>query len=141
VTTPTTREAIADLVHRYADAVVRRDVDEWASCWADDAQWVLRPDRIATGRQAVVELWRHAMGSLDGVVQVVFNGTVTADGADAARGRWYIAEHFRRVTGDAGMLLAHYDDRYLRHDGRWLFSSRTLVPHYQGPPDLSGSFS
>jgi ketosteroid isomerase-like protein len=138
---PTAQESIAELVHLYSDAVVRGDVDQWSRCWADDASWMLRPDRTATGRQAIVELWLRAMQSLDGVVQNVLHGTVSLDGPNEARGRWYIMEHFRRVTGEAGLLLAHYDDSYVHRDGRWLFANRTLVPHYQGPPDLSGSFS
>ena len=59
---PTTREAIAALVHRYADAVVRRDKVEWASCWAEDAQWHLSPGRSVEGRAAIADLWTKAMG-------------------------------------------------------------------------------
>ncbi|MBK01568.1 MAG: hypothetical protein CL464_03785, partial [Acidimicrobiaceae bacterium] len=55
-------------------------------------------------------------------------------------GRWYIQEHFQRDTGDKGKLLAHYNDTYVRVDGRWLFNSRELVIHYGGPQDLSGNF-
>jgi hypothetical protein len=134
------RSAIGDLVHRYSDAVTRRDDIQWSSCWDEDASWTLRSDRIAVGRDAIVEMWSKAMATLDGVVQVVLNGAVGVEGPSAARGRWYICEYFRPVGGGAGMLLAHYDDTYLRSDDRWLFASRTLVPHYQGPPDLSGIF-
>jgi SnoaL-like domain len=134
------RSAIGDLVHRYSDAVTRRDDGQWSSCWAEDAGWTLRSDRIAVGRDAIVEMWRQAMATLDGVVQVVLNGSVCVEGPTAARGRWYICEYFRPVAGEASMLLAHYDDTYVEHGRRWLFASRTLVPHYQGPPDLTGTF-
>ena len=133
------REDIADLVHRYADAVVHRDGEQWGSCWADDATWVLGPGREVAGREAIVNLWNAAMGMFDAVVQNVLNGTVTFDG-DTGSGRWYIMEHFRRTTGDLGMLLAYYDDTYVLRDGRWVFASRQLVPQYQGPPDLSAPF-
>ncbi len=46
----TAREAIAALVHRYADAVVRRDKDQWEACWAQDARWQLGPGRSVVGR-------------------------------------------------------------------------------------------
>jgi hypothetical protein len=134
------RGAIGDLVHRYSDAVTRRDEVRWSSCWADDASWTLSPDRVAVGRDAIVDMWCRAMASLDGVVQNVLNGAVCVEGPTAARGEWYIFEHLRPVGGEAGMLLAHYDDSYVCQDGRWLFASRTLVPHYKGPPDLSGTF-
>jgi hypothetical protein len=134
------RTAIGDLVHRYSDAVTRRDEVQWSSCWADDASWTLRADRTAVGRDAIVEMWCRAMATLEGVVQNVLNGAVSAESPAPARGRWYISEYMRPVAGEVGMLLAHYDDTYLQQDGRWLFASRMLVPHYQGPPDLSGTF-
>ena len=40
------REQIADLVHRYSDAVVHRARDQWESCWAEDSLWDLGPDRL-----------------------------------------------------------------------------------------------
>ena len=133
------RDDIVDLVHRYADAVVRRDADQWAACWAEDATWALGSGHLVRGREAIVDLWTSAMGTFEAVVQNVFNGEVHP-AAGGAEGRWYIGEHFRRVGGEVGMLLAHYDDAYVRRDGRWVFASRALVPLYQGPPDLSGHF-
>jgi len=133
------REAIAALVHRYADAVVRRDAGAWGAVWAEDARWVLGKGRDVTGRGAIVELWRSAMGNFEAVVQNAYNGEVTVSG-DRAAGRWYIGEHFRRANGEAGILLARYDDTYVRRDGAWLFASRELVVSYQGPPDLSAPF-
>ena len=135
------RDAIAELVHRYSDAVVYRDVDLWASTWAEDAVWKLGPGREVTGRKAIVELWLSAIGRFDAVVQNTVNGTVSLDGATGTgTGRWYIVEHFRRASGEAGILLAHYDDTYVCVDGTWLFASRELHQQYQGPPDLSAPF-
>ena len=134
------RDEIAGLVHRYADAVTRRDIDRWVDCWAADAVWTLHHDRVATGRDAILSMLRAALSTLDGVVQHVLNGEVAVNDS-AAAGRWHIQEHLRRTTGEPLLVLAHYEDTYLRGDGRWRFQSRTLVPHYQGPPDLSGSFT
>ena len=136
---PTPREAIAELVHRYADAVVYRNGDQWASCWAEDAKWVLGPTRTVEGRKAIVEFWHAAMANFSAVVQMAHNMAVDVDG-DKASGRCYIAEHFLRANGVPGILLAHYEDTYACIDGRWLFTSRALVPQYQGPPDLSAPF-
>lgn len=133
------RDAIAELVHRYADAVVYRKGDQWGSCWADDATWFLGPGREVAGKAAIVDLWTRAIGSFDAVVQMVHNGTVRFDG-DAAAGRWYIDERYVRNGGERGILLAHYDDTYTRRNGEWLFMSRALTIHYQGPPDLSADF-
>ena len=133
------RDAIAELVHRYADAVVHYDGDQWGACWDVDAHWVLGPGRDVTGRAAIVELWFKAMKMFSAVVQNVLNGEVRVDG-DAASGRWYIMEHFRRANDERGILLAFYEDTYVRRDGRWFFASRQLHIQYQGPPDLSGPF-
>lgn len=133
------RDAISELVHHYADAVVRRDAEQWAHCWASDARWVLSPERTVEGRDAIASLWRKAMGGFSAVVQTVHNGAVVVDGATAS-GRWYINENFRRVDGTPGILLAYYDDTYALIDGAWLFMSRELVRQYQGPPDLSAPF-
>ena len=136
----TPRDAIADLVHRYADGVTCRDVAQWTGCWAEAACWSLSAERTAVGLEEIVALLERALATLDGVVQNVLHGAVTVDGSTAA-GRWHIIEHFRRVDGETGLLLAHYDDTYVERGGRWQFSSRTLVPSYQGPPDLSGTFT
>ena len=76
------------------------------------------------------------------VVQMVHNGVVDAgDGPDDATGRWYIDERFRRADGTNSILLAHYEDAYVRVDGEWRFARRFLQPHYQGPPDLTAAFT
>jgi uncharacterized protein (TIGR02246 family) len=135
------RDAVAELVHRYADAVVHYDADLWASTWSQDATWVLGPGREVEGREAIVDLWLRAMSGFEAVVQNVVNGEArfAADGATGA-GRWYIMEHFRRADGTPGILLAYYDDTYVNVDGAWLFASRQLTIQYQGPPDLSAGF-
>ena len=57
-----------------------------------------------------------------------------------ASGRWYIQEQVVRTNGDRGILLAHYDDEYVKTDNGWRFSRRFLQPHYAGPHDLSEEF-
>lgn len=134
--------AIQRLVHRYADAVVHRDGAQWGSCWAGDASWDLGAGRLVEGRDAIVALWYKAMGGFASVVQLVHNGDVFARaGPDEATGRWFIDERYRRADGTNGVLLAHYDDAYIRADGRWLFARRFLQPHYSGAPDLTDAFT
>ena len=135
------RDPIAELGHLYADAVVHHDGGQWGATWAEDAFWELGAGRRVEGREAILELWHGAMGTFNAVVQTVLNGTYELDDdAGTGTGRWYIQEHFHRANGDKGKLLAHYDDTYVRVDGRWLFNSRELVPHYAGPQDMSADF-
>lgn len=143
--------AVQRLVHQYADAVVHRDAALWGRCWAEDAQWDLGRGRHVVGRQAIVELWQSAMAGMAAVVQNVLNGDAWIAGDDAghdagdsvgqrAHGRWYINERFRRANGVAGILLAHYEDDYVRSADGWLFTNRVLSVHYMGAPDLSSDF-
>ena len=140
--------AISRLIHRYADAVVHRRGDLWGSCWAADAVWNLGRGRQVEGREAIAALWYSAMKGMAAVVQTVQNGEawVAAGDPDPAHptqavGRWYISERFRRADGTRGILLAHYDDQYVKRDGAWLLAGRVLQPHYMGAPDLSGDFT
>lgn len=135
------RDPIADLVHRYADAVVHNDGDQWGRTWAPDATWDLGGGRLMEGREAIVEFWHRAMSSFEAVIQTVLNGTYELDETSGSgTGRWYIQEVFQRPGGERGLLLAHYDDRYRLVDGSWLFATRDLVVHYGGPQDLSAPF-
>ena len=135
--------SISRLVHRYADAVVHRNGVQWASCWADDAEWDLGGGRLVHGKEAIVALWYSAMKGMASVVQLVHNGEVYADASDPDRadGRWYIDERYHRADGATGILLAHYEDSFVRVDGQWLFARRFLQVHYSGAPDLSAEFT
>lgn len=132
---------IAELVHRYADAVVHRNEAQWAATWAPDAVWELGGGHRVEGREAIVGLWNGAMDGFAAVIQNVVNGTADLDdAAGTGSGRWYVIEHWRRTDASAGILLAHYDDNYLLTGEGWRFASRELTIHYMGPPDLSGTF-
>jgi len=133
--------AIREVVHRYADAVVHRNAEQWGSCFADDATWDLGRAK-ANSRAEAVDLFVRAMGNMQAVVQVVHNGAARGtDDPDRATGRWYIEERYRLADGTPGILAAHYDDEYARGvDGEWRFASRVLTIQYAGPPDLSAPF-
>ncbi len=131
---------ISDLVHRYCDAVVRKDRDQWAATWASDSQWDLGGGRMMNGKAAIVDYWTGAVDAFDVVVQLAHNGQATVDG-DRGTGRWYISEHTQRRDRSRGLLLAYYNDTYSRVDDQWLFASRAITVLYRGAADLSGNFS
>lgn len=131
---------ISDLVHRYCDAVVRKDRDQWAATWASDSHWDLGRSRVINGKAAIVDYWIGAVDAFDLIVQMAHNGMTAVDG-DSGTGRWYISEHTQRRDGTKGMLLAYYDDAYSLVDGQWLFASRAITVLYRGPADLRGTFS
>ncbi|MEA2274264.1 MAG: hypothetical protein QOI98_2972, partial [Solirubrobacteraceae bacterium] len=110
--------AVRNLVHRYADAVCRRDDAQWASCWAPDGQWDLF-SRSLQGLGDVMAFYRRAMARYDAVVQLVHNGVVNIAN-ESGLGCWYITEHaWQAQTGS--LLIGRYDDAYIRIDGSWLF--------------------
>ena len=132
---------IAMLVHKYADAVVHRNGEQWSSTWHEDAEWDLGGGRLVEGLDAIKNLWYGAMKGFEATVQTVLNGGVDVDSSgDTATGRWYIQEQVVRSNGDRGILLAHYDDQYIKTTEGWKFSRRFLQPHYSGPHDLSSEF-
>ena len=135
------RGAAAELVHRYCDAVVRQDREQWGATWAENAAWELGPDRVIEGRGPIIAHWEESISSIDVVVQLASNGEVSSTGETTAEGRWYITEHIRRRNGDLGMLLAWYDDTYVHEGGSWLFASRRLTQIYRGPPNLTGTWT
>jgi ketosteroid isomerase-like protein len=139
VTSP--RQAIAELVHRYCDAVVRQDREQWGATWSEDSVWQLGPNRVVEGRGPIIAHWQESIARNEVVVHQAANGHVGSTSETTAEGRWYITEHLKRRTGELGMLLAWYDDTYVCEDGSWLFASRRLTPIYRGPPDLSGTWS
>ena len=132
---------ISMLVHRYADAVVHRNGAQWSSTWHQDAVWDLGGGRLVEGLDAIKDLWYSAMKGFEATIQTVLNGGIVVDPSGMkASGRWYIQEQVVRANGERGILLAHYDDEYVKTDNGWRFSRRFLQPHYAGPHDLSEEF-
>ncbi len=135
------RIAIGDLLHLYADAVVRRDAEQWGATWAPDAVWELGKGRRVEGRDAILHLWNTAMDGFRAVVQHVVNHTANLDDdAGTGTGRCHIQESWWRADDSRGILLAYYDDAYVRTDGEWRFACRELIIQYGGPVDLSADF-
>lgn len=127
--------AIEALVARYADAVNRRDADDWAALWCADGVWRAF-GRSFEGRDAVVATWQAAMQGFRLVFHVIHSGVIEV-GNDAARGRFCISEQLQTTDGTPGLLLALYHDDYRREPGGWRFARRELEVLYQGPPDLT----
>jgi len=124
---PATHTSLTQLIARYCDGVIRNHADTWASTWADDAEWELRPGATVTGRDAILATWLKAMKMFSWVVQspgaCVFE--VDEDGGTGI-GRVTIYERLQPAKGDAVSRIAVYHDTYRRTGGQWLFASRRL---------------
>ncbi len=129
---------LRQLVERYADAVCRRDADDWAATWAEDAVWDLGAAK-AEGRANIVALWKQAMGGFPMALQLVHQGVVLAHDGDTASARWYLSEYLHTADGGRRLGVGVYHDRYRRLNGAWLFQNRRYNLLYSGAPDLSGA--
>ena len=140
------REALAQNLrayrHRYANAVVRRDFALIETLWTPDGQWILKApyDQVAEGRMAVVEVLRGLLGGLEFFIQMPHAGVVEVDG-DSAKARWTMHEVGRvSADGPGHQNLGRYEDVLQRHEGRWLFVSRTYTWIYLDDTPLTGRF-
>jgi len=126
---------IRSLVARYADAVNTSDEAAWGATWSSDGVWELMGHSFA-GRDVVVTTWRGAMATFEFVFQEVHSGFIELDG-DSAIGRWAMTEIGRTSAGDPMLMLARYEDDYVRAAEGWRFARRSLQVVYRGAPDLS----
>ena len=131
-------EDIRALVHTYADAVTCQDTDAWSMTWAQNGVWDIGRG-AQVGRETITDAFDKAMALFDSVVQLAGNGEASFDN-NQGRGRWYMTEYARTAAGRVLFYVGHYDDEYAIEDDRWCFTRRVLTWHYQGPPDLSGTF-
>lgn len=135
--------AVQRFIGGSADAVTRRDLDKFASCWAEDGVWNVGLNRGSfVGRDSIIANMRTIMASIEAIVQTVENGEAWYADADedVVIARFYITELVRRPTGETMLLRFFYADRLVREGGGWLFAERVLNPLYVGPYDLSGPF-
>ncbi|PZN95793.1 MAG: nuclear transport factor 2 family protein [Alphaproteobacteria bacterium] len=120
------RIAIRERIESYNDAVFRRDADDWAECWAEDAEWQVG-DNAASGRAAIRELWLKLMGGLDAAAMYVNHGAVAISG-ETADARCYMLELLKRPDGSQMLVSGRYDDKLRRDaDGQWRFVTRSYT--------------
>lgn len=120
-----TELAIRDLVARFADCAIRRDLTGFSALWTEDAVWTIGdplPSR-AEGRDAIVAMLDGLLGNLSFFVQLVHSGVVSITNSDA-QGRWLVQEVGRLKSGQPYHNYAFYEDRYRLDDGVWRFVSR-----------------
>ncbi len=127
------------LMARYTDAVMRRDAPAWAATWAEDATWDLLGNPV-TGRDNILGLWQTMMQGFEFAALMPSSCLFEVDG-DTASGHWYLHEYTRTVEGETTTILSRYLDTYVRQDGQWLYQTREYNFIYNGPADLSGTYT
>ena len=131
--------ALRNLMARYSDAVNRVDADAWIATWAQDAVWNLLGNPVS-GKDNILALWKQMMSSFEFALMLPSTCLFEVDG-DTASGHWYLTEYTRDPEGAASTVLSRYTDTYTRKEGQWLFQSRDYSFIYNGPADLSGTYT
>lgn len=124
------REAIRDVVSRYAHCVWRKDVDGAVSLFAEDGE-IDTGDRPAIrGRAALLEAYGHMITGPQ-FHPFVHNHLIELHG-DTATGICYL-DLRATVEGTSMIGSGYYDDHYVRIGGAWKFQSRRLTLCYFVP--------
>jgi len=130
------RDAIRDLIGRYSLAVDNHDFDALGALWHPHATygWVGQPPQ-AEGAAAIRALLESRIGPAGPSFHVNHDQIVDWDENDPDRASAVVFCH-AEVTPDGSQYQAaiRYHDRYIRHEGRWLFAERRLGFLYFTPP-------
>ena len=78
---------------------------------------------------------------LDWCALMMPSSSLFAIDGDNASGHWYLHEYTRDLEGTASTILSRYVDTYVKQDGQWLFKTRAYDFIYNGPSDLSGTYT
>ncbi len=131
------REAIRDLVCRYAHHVWQKQGTAAALLFTEDGEMDTGAPPVLRGRAALLEAYERMLD--DASFQPFVSNHVISLAGDEASGTCYL--DLRATTDGRSMIgSGFYEDRYQRVDGEWKFRSRKLhmswfVPLDQGWAD------
>lgn len=131
----TLRPALSDLVHRYAALGDLRRPGQLAALFAATGELVvptppdrLDPHRVLTGPRQIGEhlvVLEELTLTVHEIVGEVYDVPASPASPTTATGRVACVAH--HVSGERNAVWhLHYDDRYVREGGRWLFARREL---------------
>ncbi len=113
------RDEIRQLPYRYAKAIGARDVDSMIGLYSPNARF----GTFGQGANALRRLMAQSLEDSVFAVILVANHLIEFDGTGEAHGEVW-AHCFAQTGSGFVEQLIRYDDRYERHDGRWLFLRR-----------------
>lgn len=126
------REAIRDLVSRYAHLVWQNRAAETVDLFTADGGVDLGPDGgVIQGQAALREAYGHIRD--DQVLHPFVHNHVIDLHGNTASGNAYIDLRCIR-DGQSLMGSGYYEDQYAKEDGAWKFRFRKIVMHYLAEP-------
>ncbi len=130
---------IRNLVSRYAQAILTRDVAAWGATWSTNGIWELMGN-APEGRDAVVFYWKTLMANIPFAFQLAGEGSIEVDETGRhGTGRFPTLEFTKMGDGPGTLLLGTYEDVYVVEEGEWRFAERRMRIRYMGPPDMSAA--
>jgi len=126
------RESIRELVSRYSLAVDDHDFASLGRLWHPDAiyGWVGMPAQ-AEGATAIVALLEERIGPSGPSFHVNHDQIVEWHDHDADRASGLVFCHAEVSPGGQHYQYAiRYQDKHVRHEGRWMFAERRLAFFY-----------
>ena len=114
------RDEIRQLAYRYASAIEKRDVDAMVELFVPHARF----GAYGEGADALRRLMHDSTSGLVFAVILVANHLIDVHDRDRATGE--VWARCVAQTDHDGFIeqLIKYEDRYERHEGRWLFLHR-----------------
>jgi hypothetical protein len=114
------RDEIRQLAYRYASVIERRNVDAMVDLFVPHARF----GAYGEGADALRRLMHDGTDGLVFAVILIANHLIEVEGPDRATGEVW-ARCFAQTDQDGFVeQLIKYEDRYERHEGRWLFLHR-----------------
>jgi ketosteroid isomerase-like protein len=126
------QNSIRSLMHAYGRLIDARDFDAFAKLWTDDAVYVggAKSDPLVGG-PAIAGFLRNIIASNPSAVgqpnfHVFFNEEIAVTG-EKARATSMSAFVAPEASGAPAMvILARYEDEFVRQDGTWKFQRRVV---------------
>jgi hypothetical protein len=123
------KQAIAELIHAYAEGIDRRDGELLERVFTADCQ--LHYGAYDQPASALVRSWRADSPPLFLMTHHLYgNIAVRFFGVDRARSiTYFFAQHRAHRGGHVmdEMVRGRYLDRLIKQDGQWRFAERTIV--------------
>jgi hypothetical protein len=112
------------------------DSDGLAALFTEDASWDGGSFGRYEGREAIRAFFKSISGYLVFAAHLVMNPVIVFVDDDTANGKWRLFEpcSAKGENGaDSMILLAAYDDVYVRRNGKWLHKSVRLQSNFFEP--------
>ena len=131
------RQAIQQLMVRYADRIDANDPEGAAACFAEDG--IGKYWGTFRGRKEIAEILRVILSMFSATSHHLSNTQITLDGDQATAMSYVYAFHRMADTNEPLHYWGRWVDRLKRIDERWFFAEREVVGVGSIEPQKAGA--